>query len=236
MGGRRPAIGGRLLGSVVGTDVRTSENSAVGAQHSSPKRRSLAVGYSESLQSWVALKFCRWRSEVSCCCLIFDADMQDFCSAAGGQQPAVRILRFARDRLLAQISSAVGGRRSVVGGRRSDRLLFGSFLYTVWFGFRGIDSYRGEDFPSLNIERWNSKGRSGYSFDSIYKIHFATFLHRSFEVIQIWLTHQSIWLELGEKRQHDQPLTTHDPPPTACFEGGKSKNISVKHLFLILSN
>ena len=41
------------------------------------------------------------------------------------------------------------------------------------------------------IERWNSKRRSGYSFDSIYKIYFAAFLHRSFEVIQIWLTHQS---------------------------------------------
>ena len=44
----------------------------------------------------------------------------------------------------------------------------------------------------LYIERWNSKGRSGYSFDSIYKIYFAAFLHRSlFVVIQIWLTHQS---------------------------------------------
>ena len=43
----------------------------------------------------------------------------------------------------------------------------------------------------MNLERWNSKGRSGYSFDSIYKIYFAAFLHRSFEVIQIWLTHQS---------------------------------------------
>ena len=41
------------------------------------------------------------------------------------------------------------------------------------------------------IERWNSKGRSGYSFDWFYKIYFAAFLHRSFEVIQIWLTHQS---------------------------------------------
>ena len=43
----------------------------------------------------------------------------------------------------------------------------------------------------MQIERWNSKVRSGYSFDSIYKIYFAAFLHRSFEVIQIWLTHQS---------------------------------------------
>ena len=41
------------------------------------------------------------------------------------------------------------------------------------------------------IERRNSKVRSGYSFDSIYKIYFAAFLHRSFVVIQIWLTHQS---------------------------------------------
>ena len=37
----------------------------------------------------------------------------------------------------------------------------------------------------LHIERWNSKGHSGYSFDSIYKIYFAAFLHRSFEVIQM---------------------------------------------------
>ena len=41
------------------------------------------------------------------------------------------------------------------------------------------------------VKRWNWKGRSGYSFNSIYKIYFAAFLHRSFEVIQIWLTHQS---------------------------------------------
>ena len=48
-------------------------------------------------------------------------------------------------------------------------------------------------FPLLiieELERQNSKGRSGYSFDSIYKIYFAAFLHRRFEVIQIWLTHQ----------------------------------------------
>ena len=45
-------------------------------------------------------------------------------SAAGGPF----FLRFSRDRLLTQISSAVGGRRSAAGGRRSERLLFGSFL------------------------------------------------------------------------------------------------------------
>ena len=42
-----------------------------------------------------------------------------------------------------------------------------------------------------HLERWNSKGCSGYGFDSIYKIYFATLLHRSFAVIQIWLPHQS---------------------------------------------
>ena len=46
-------------------------------------------------------------------------------------------------------------------------------------------------FNILYIEMWNLKGRSGYSFDSIYKIYFASFLHRRFEVIQIWFTHQS---------------------------------------------
>ena len=61
VGGRRPAIGGRRSGGAdcfwrsalggrqsslaVGGRV---ENSAVGAHHSSPKRRSLAVGYSET--------------------------------------------------------------------------------------------------------------------------------------------------------------------------------------------
>jgi hypothetical protein len=44
---------------------------------------------------------------------------------------------------------------------------------------------------NFEIERWNSKSRSGYSFDSIYKIYFAAFLHQRFEVIQIWWTHQS---------------------------------------------
>ena len=34
-----------------------------------------------------------------------------------------------------------------------------------------------------DIERQNSKGRSGYNFDSIYKIYFAALLHQSFEVI-----------------------------------------------------
>ena len=51
-------------------------------------------------------------------------------------------------------------------------------------------NYYGIVWISWNREV-NSKGRSGYSFDSIYKIYFAAFLHRSFEVIQIWLTHQS---------------------------------------------
>ena len=44
----RSALGGRQSSLEVGGRV---ENSAVGAHHSSPKRRSLAVGYSESLQS-----------------------------------------------------------------------------------------------------------------------------------------------------------------------------------------
>ena len=44
---------------------------------------------------------------------------------------------------------------------------------------------------NMHVERWNSKWSSGHSFDSISKIYFAAFLHRNFEVIQIWLTHQS---------------------------------------------
>ena len=47
------------------------------------------------------------------------------------------------------------------------------------------------DVSRNHVESWNSKGRSVYSFDSIYKIYFAAFLHRSFEVIQIWSTHKS---------------------------------------------
>ena len=39
---------------------------------------------------------------------------------------------------------------------------------------------------NVQVERWNSKGRSGYSFDWIYKFYFVVFL-----VIQVWLTHQS---------------------------------------------
>ena len=42
------APGSRQSALVFGSRV---ENSAVGAHHSSPQRRSLAVGYSESLQS-----------------------------------------------------------------------------------------------------------------------------------------------------------------------------------------
>jgi hypothetical protein len=34
---------------------------------------------------------------------------------------------------------------------------------------------------------------------------------------------KNTWLELGEKGQYD-------PPPTACFEGGKSKNFFRKKI------
>ena len=66
----------------------------------------------------------------------------------------------------------------------------------IEFNFNSKNNYfrlKSENFIILGpkLERWNSKGRSGYSFDSIYKIYFAAFLHRTFEVLQIWLTHQS---------------------------------------------
>ena len=39
-----------------------------------------------------------------------------------------------------------------------------------------------------NIERWNSKGRSGYNFDQFSKKKFATSLQWHPEAIHIWLT------------------------------------------------
>ena len=41
------------------------------------------------------------------------------------------------------------------------------------------------------IERRNSKGRSGYTFWLILQKPFAAFSHRQLKVIQIWSTHQS---------------------------------------------
>ena len=37
----------------------------------------------------------------------------------------------------------------------------------------------------------NSKGPSGYNFSWFYKIYFTAFLHKSFKIAYIWLTHQS---------------------------------------------
>ena len=47
-------------------------------------------------------------------------------SAVGGRRSV--FLRFSRDRLLTQISSAVGGRRSAVGGRRP---AVGKFIFGI---------------------------------------------------------------------------------------------------------
>ena len=41
------------------------------------------------------------------------------------------------------------------------------------------------------LDRWNSKGRSGYTFWLILQKTFAAFSHRKLKVAQIWSTHQS---------------------------------------------
>ena len=66
------------------------------------------------------------------------------------------------------------------------RYILKSFLSFLFFQNQWIQGTK------VYVERRNSKGRSGYSFDSIYKIYFAAFLHRSCEVIDPDMINPSI--------------------------------------------
>ena len=112
---RRSTVGSRR--SAIGTFSKLFLLMIFLIKNFSGASRRIQKGYIFSDISW-------WRSAINCCCLIFDANMQDEILTWIIRKlfnNTHNFLRLSRDRLLTQISSAVGG-------RRSGRLLLGSFL------------------------------------------------------------------------------------------------------------
>ena len=186
VGGRPSAVGGRVGQIILGGRLSkvSSRRSTVGSRRSVLLANfflsmiSLIKNFSgASRRIWKGdifgdISWCR--SAINCCCLILDADMQN-----ENLTWVIRklfnnthnFLRFSQDRLLTQISSAVGGRRSAADCRRSGSSLLGSFLLgclnyavsrtyrfaKIWKRFAKFGRYQKMFFPWKYFYRLKTK-------------------------------------------------------------------------------